>query len=41
MIVVSTIVTAARNLALVVFTVEACGHAWRTLGSAARSTQPR
>ena len=33
MIVVSTIVTTVRNLALVAFTVEVCGHAWRTLGS--------
>ena len=32
MIILSTIVTAFRNLALVVFTVEACWLAWRMLG---------
>jgi Glycosyltransferase family 87 len=32
MIIISTIVTAIRNLALVVFTVEACRLAWRMLG---------
>ena len=35
MIIVATIVTAIRNLALVAFTVEACWLAWRTLGVAA------
>lgn len=33
MIVIATIVTMARNLALVGFTIEVCRHAWRTLGS--------
>ena len=33
MIIVSTIVTALRNLALVVFTVEVCRLAWRMLGA--------
>jgi len=33
MIVLSTIVTAVRNLALVAFTVEACWLAWRMLGA--------
>jgi Glycosyltransferase family 87 len=33
MIIVSTIVTAIRNLALVVFTVEVCRLAWRMLGA--------
>ena len=33
MIVVATIVTAARNLALVGFTVEVCSQAWRRLGA--------
>jgi hypothetical protein len=35
MIILATIVTAIRNLALVAFTVEACWLAWRTLGVAA------
>ena len=35
MIIIATIVTAIRNLALVAFTVEACWLAWRTLGVAA------
>jgi hypothetical protein len=34
MIIIATIVTAIRNLALVAFTVEACWLAWRTLGAA-------
>jgi hypothetical protein len=33
MIIVSTVVTAVRNLALVVFTVEVCRLAWRMLGA--------
>ena len=33
MIIVSTVVTAIRNLALVVFTVEVCWLAWRMLGA--------
>jgi hypothetical protein len=33
MIIVATIVTAIRNLALVVFTVEACWLAWRMLAA--------
>ena len=33
MIIVSTVVTAIRNLALVVFTVEVCRLAWRMLGA--------
>ena len=33
MIILSTVVTAIRNLALVVFTVEACRMAWRMLGA--------
>jgi len=33
MIVVATVMTTVRNLALVAFTVEVCSHAWRTLGS--------
>ena len=33
MIIVSTIVTTIRNLALVVFTVEVCRLAWRMLGA--------
>jgi hypothetical protein len=33
MIILATIVTAIRNLALVVFTVEACWLAWRMLGA--------
>jgi hypothetical protein len=36
MIVISTVVTAIRNLALVVFTVEACWLAWRMLAAPAR-----
>jgi Glycosyltransferase family 87 len=36
MIIVSTVVTAVRNLALVVFTVEACWLAWRMLGAPTR-----
>jgi hypothetical protein len=35
MIIIATIVTAIRNLALVAFTVEACWLAWRKLGVAA------
>ena len=35
MIIIATIVTAIRNLALVAFTVEACWLAWRTFGVAA------
>ena len=35
MIIIATIVTTIRNLALVAFTVEACWLAWRTLGVAA------
>ncbi|HEY6689025.1 MAG TPA: glycosyltransferase family 87 protein [Propionibacteriaceae bacterium] len=34
LIIIATIVTAIRNLALVAFTVEACWLAWRTLGAA-------
>src|SRR6187551_2628959 len=37
MIVISTVVTAIRNLALVVFTVEACWLAWRMLAAPARA----
>ena len=33
MIIVSTVVTAVRNLALVIFTVEVCWLAWRMLGA--------
>ena len=33
MIIVSTLATALRNLALVIFTVECCRYAWRTLGA--------
>jgi hypothetical protein len=33
MIIIATIVTAIRNLALVAFTVEACWLAWRMLGA--------
>ena len=33
MIIVSTVVTTIRNLALVVFAVEVCGLAWRMLGA--------
>ena len=33
MIVVSTLVTALRNVALVLFTVEVCRMAWRFLGA--------
>jgi Glycosyltransferase family 87 len=33
MIIISTVVTAIRNLALVLFTVEACWLAWRMLGA--------
>jgi hypothetical protein len=40
MIVVSTIATALRNIALVAFTVEVCRLAWRFLGST-RSAAPR
>lgn len=36
LIIVSTVVTTVRNLALVVFTVEACWLAWRMLGAPAR-----
>jgi hypothetical protein len=36
MIIISTVVTAIRNLALVVFTVEACWLAWRMLATPAR-----
>jgi hypothetical protein len=36
MIIISTVVTAVRNLALVVFTVEACWLAWRMLGAPTR-----
>jgi hypothetical protein len=36
MIILSTIVTAIRNLALVVFTVEACWLAWRMLAAPAK-----
>ena len=38
MIVVSTVFTAIRNLALIAFTVEVCRLAWRFLGSAGRSS---
>jgi hypothetical protein len=38
MIVVSTLVTALRNAALLLFTVEACRYAWTLLG--ARTTDP-
>ena len=41
MIVVSTVVTAIRNLALVAFTVEVSRLAWRFLGSAGRRSQAR
>jgi hypothetical protein len=33
MIIIATIVTTIRNLALVAFTVEACWLAWRMLGA--------
>jgi hypothetical protein len=33
MIVFSTLVTALRNLALVLFTIEVCRLSWRLLGS--------
>ena len=33
MIIISTIVTAIRNIALVVFTIEVCRMAWRMLGA--------
>ena len=36
MIILSTIVTTIRNLALVIFTVEACWLAWRMLGAPVR-----
>jgi hypothetical protein len=36
MIIISTVVTAIRNLALVVFTVEACWLAWRMLAAPAK-----
>ncbi len=36
MIIISTLVTAVRNLALVAFTVEACWLAWRMLGAPTR-----
>jgi hypothetical protein len=36
MIIISTVVTAIRNLALVAFTVEACWLAWRMLGAPIR-----
>ena len=36
MIIISTVVTAIRNLALVAFTVEACWLAWRMLGAPVR-----
>ena len=35
MIIVSTVVTAIRNVALVVFTVEVCWLAWRMLAAGA------
>ena len=38
MIVVATLVTALRNLALVIFTVECCRYAWRTLGARRAAT---
>ena len=41
MIVVATVVTALRNLALVAFTVEVCRLAWRFLGSAGRAARAR
>ena len=33
MIIISTVVTAIRNIALVVFTIEVCRMAWRMLGA--------
>jgi hypothetical protein len=36
MIILSTIVTAVRNIALVFFTVESCWLAWRMLATPAR-----
>ena len=33
MIIISTVVTTIRNIALVIFTVEVCGLAWRMLGA--------
>ena len=38
MIVVATLVTALRNLALVIFTVECCRYAWRSLGAQRAAT---
>ena len=40
MIIVSTVVTAVRNLALVVFTVEVCRLAWRMLGAGVTERSP-
>ena len=40
MIILSTVVTAIRNLALVVFTVEACWLAWRMLAAPVRREPP-
>jgi hypothetical protein len=33
MIIISTVLTAIRNVALVVFTIEVCRMAWRMLGA--------
>ncbi len=41
MVVIATLVTAARNIALVVFTVEICRLAWRFAKPPARSTAAR
>ena len=41
MVVVSTLVTALRNLALVAFTVEVCRFAWRFLGRPAVGSDSR
>jgi 4-amino-4-deoxy-L-arabinose transferase-like glycosyltransferase len=40
MIVISTVVTAIRNLALVVFTIEVCRMAWRMLGAEVMEKTP-
>jgi hypothetical protein len=38
MIIISTVVTTMRNLALVAFTVEVCWLAWRILGAGVINT---
>ena len=40
MIILSTVVTAIRNLAFVVFTVEACWLAWRMLAVPGAGPRP-